>query len=232
MNQLHAHAEEVQTTASPHIPYLLFLRGDIEHNISKLTEAVSDANQLVAETKKGLEKDIEEMQTIKEQARRAAGEAGAAVFTERFASEADENKKDAKPWLKVTAGFAALTIVTAIIMWALVYFKAPPVGSEFTILGTKLAILGVLFTATIWSGRMYKALIHQSVLNRHKALGLQTFQAFSAAADDPVTKDAVLIETTRAIFSPPSTGMFDGAKEGPDGATTIIETIKSASSKD
>ena len=115
-------------------------------------------------------------------------------------------------------------------MW---YNTAPSAeGTQFQILGTKLVILGMLFSATIWCGRMYKSLLHQSAISKHKALGLQTFQAFSKSADDPAVKAAVLLETTRSIFSAPSTGLVDETRSNQgDIATKVIETVKSVADK-
>ena len=48
-----------------------------------------------------------------------------------------------------------------------------------------------------------------SILNRHRALGIRTFRAFSAAASDARTKDAVLMETTHSIFSNSATGLIN-----------------------
>ena len=43
----------------------------------------------------------------------------------------------------------------------------------------------------------------------HRALGLKTFQAFSAVAADSHTKDAVLMETTHSIFGNITTGLIN-----------------------
>lgn len=228
---LHSQAENLQQIASPHIPYLMFKKGDVATNIKNLAQAVEDGRQTVADAKSQLEGDLEEIEGIKEQARQAAGEAGVAVFTQEFQEEANTNESDARPWLIAAGGFAAVTLVAAIVMWVMTFKVPAPTGSELQILGTKFAILGVLFTTTLWCGRMYRALMHQRTVNRHKALSLQTFQAFSAAADDPATKDAVLIETTRAIFDAPATGLVDSQKLSSDNATTFVETIKSTTSR-
>jgi len=96
--------------------------------------------------------------------------------------------------------------------------------------GGKLAALVVLFTATLWCGRTYKALKHLSTVNRHRALSLQTFQAFSQAASNDVTKDAVLMEATRAIFGSTATGYLD-SKGGAESDLKIVEIAKTLGSK-
>lgn len=69
--------------------------------------------------------------------------------------------------------------------------------------------------------------MHQASVYRFKALGLQTFRAFSAGASDSSTKDAVLMETTRAIFSTQDSGYIDQSGSA-DSETRIVEIVKSA----
>jgi hypothetical protein len=92
---------------------------------------------------------------------------------------------------------------------------------------SKVVILSILLTATLWCGRVYKALMHQSAMNRHRALSLQTFQAFTAAASDLQTKDAVLLEATRAIFAPCATGYVESGTASADSESRVIEIVKS-----
>ena len=108
-----------------------------------------------------------------------------------------------------TGSLGVLTLLAAIATWWIGLNTDREGFSLLHAFGGKIAILVVFFTATLWSGRVYRALMHQATLNRHRALGLQTFQAFSAAASDDASKDAVLIETTRSIFSAGSTGYLD-----------------------
>ena len=91
----------------------------------------------------------------------------------------------------------------------------------------KLIILTLLLTAATWCGRTYKALKHLAVVNRHRSLSLKTLNAFSAAAGDELTKNAVLLEATRAIFSAGATGYID-AKDGQDDSSSlrIVEIAK------
>ena len=68
--------------------------------------------------------------------------------------------------------------------------------------------------------------MHQASVYRFKALGLQTFRAFSSGASDAQTKDAVLMETTRAIFSVQDSGYIDSSSGG-DSETKVVEIVKS-----
>jgi F0F1-type ATP synthase membrane subunit b/b' len=222
---LNTQVENLLTVTAPWIPYLAYQKGDIQKNINSLNSAVDEAVGLIDEAKTTISNKNEEVDGIVTQAREAAGKAGAAVFTKEFTEESKRNIKLAKPWL-ITAGiFGGLTIAVAGLMWF--YTETPEAGTEFQLLGSKFVVLGVLFTVTLWCGRMYKTLMNQGIINKQKAMGLQTFQAFSSAADDPAVKDAVLMETTKSIFSIQGTGLVEGDRSSTEGITRIIETVKS-----
>lgn len=93
-------------------------------------------------------------------------------------------------------------------------------------LSTKLIIISVFFTATLWAGKMYRALMHQATVNTHRANALQTFQAFTTASNDAHTRDAVLLETTKSIFSVSPSGYIDSDTNGSQ-QTNVIEIVKS-----
>jgi hypothetical protein len=78
------------------------------------------------------------------------------------------------------ATLAVITLLVAIVMWVMP-FDTTDTPSIIQPFGGKLAVLVVLFTATLWCARFHNALIHQSTVNRHRALSLQIFQAFSQA---------------------------------------------------
>ena len=64
-----------------------------------------------------------------------------------------------------------------------------------------------------------------NVVNGHRQNALTTFQTFVKAAgdEDKETKNAVLLEATRCIFSPMSTGYLGGDQETPN--SSIVEVL-------
>jgi hypothetical protein len=84
----------------------------------------------------------------------------------------------------------------------------------------------LMLSGTAWCGKIYKALMHQSAIHKLRALDLQTFQAFSHAAADDQTKDAVLLQSTRSIFADAGTGFVD-THSSQDSDLKILEIIKS-----
>ncbi|MCL4681356.1 MAG: hypothetical protein KJZ92_08780 [Rhodocyclaceae bacterium] len=229
ITQVHSRADQLYTVASPWIPFLAYQKGDVAKNIEALTESVKKAQGLVEEAKGAVENRKKEIEGIVTLAREASAAAGAAVFTHDFKNEANTLEERSKTWLKVTGGLAVITLAFASLMWLVPIDGTDPIQITQRVAG-KLAMLAVLFTTTLWCGRTYKALMHLATINRHRALSLQTFQAFSHAASDDATKDAVLMEATRAIFGSAPTGFLDG-KASADQDLKIIEVAKTLGSK-
>lgn len=227
VSQIKSQADQFFTAAHLYIPYLAYQKGDVQRNINELTRSVEEAGQLVDGTKKDIEQRRGEIGDIIVAAREAAASVGVAHFTADFNAEADAQDQSAEKWLKTTAGVAAVTILTALLM-VFVPVKAdattPQVIQLFT---SKVVILGLLFTATIWCGRLYKAARHQSAINKHRANALRTFQAFSKAASDDDARNAVLMETTKSIFAITPSGYLEN-ESAPEGGMKIVEVVKHA----
>lgn len=224
VREVHARADELYASTAPWIPFLAYSRGDVEANIKALTKSVTDARDLVEKAKSDISGRTDEIDTIVTAAREASAAAGAAVFTKDFDKEAGELKTDARGWLRVTAILAIGTLAFAV--FAFLFAESGLDTSQLVQkTATRLVILATLFTATLWCGRVYKTLLHQSAVNRHRALSLQTFQAFSKAASDNATKDMVLLEATRAVFGSVPTGFIEQSDASPHGLQ-IVEIAK------
>ncbi len=230
VTNLRNHAEQLYTQSQARIPFLAVQRGDVKRNEEALARAVTKADELNHSAVATANESKAELEKIIAAAREASASVGVAVFTGDFKKTADDLGISAGNWLKLTAIFAAITILTA--GFFPVVFPITEAGFTLTaiqIFTSKVVVLGALFAATIWIGRMYKATKHQESVNRHRENGLKTFQAFVKAASDDQTRNAVLIETTRSIFSITNTGYLDGAESPHDGgAVQILELIKSS----
>lgn len=226
--EIHSQADNFYTIATPWIPFLAYQKGDVAQNISTLTASVQEANALVESAKSDIQSKHEEIDNIVVKAREASASAGAAVFTKDFDDEATNLKTTAKQWLWATGILAIATIIFAVLLW----WVSEPTNNPWQAMqkfGSRIIVLIVLFTATLWCGRIYKALMHQAVTNRHRALSLQTFQAFSSAASDDDTRNAVLTETTRSIFATTASGYID-TEAGGDSPLKIIEVTRAINS--
>ncbi len=206
-------------TSAPWAAYLACQRGDIDQNIEKITRSAKEVEKTVTAAKKG----ASEMEEIIAKAREASAKAGAAVFTKDFENVAGKMEKSAKIWLRGTIGAAFVTVVVALGMWFWTESGLDQ-GQIFQKIGTKMVILAVLLTGTIWCGRNYRALKHLAIINNHRANSIRTLQAFSNAAAQTQTKDAVLMEATRAVFGNVPTGFI--GQTSSDSDLKVIEVAR------
>jgi hypothetical protein len=91
---------------------------------------------------------------------------------------------------------------------------------------TKVVILSTIFTAAIACSRIYRAHRHNYVVNQHRRNALRTFQAFANAPEaDAQTKNAILLEATKCIFSQP--GYISSEQESqPSQILEIVRQLK------
>ena len=234
-NRLHTAVTDLIEVASQWIPYLVHLGGEFPKGIEKIRKIATDTADAFGDletwiaSKKGEIKDREdEVGEIVQATKEAAAEVTVARFTEQFDTEANSLAKQSKRWLYATSAFAACTIGAAI--YAYIQFELLEGAGTGGILGytlSKLSVIAVLLTGTLWCGRIYRALAHQVTINRHRALSLQTFQAFVKATDDPRVKDSVLMAATKTIFGTVPTGLVDQAQSGQDSNAQVVEVINS-----
>lgn len=172
---------------------------------------------LVAEQRASLDRLLQQQDELSEvlrTAREAAQEIGLAQHAAHFKSEADLAERAAKRWL---FGTLVTVLGTAAGVGAnLVWTYHHPSGSGVDILSLGLAKLigfSLLFGATIWCARIYRANRHNVIINRHRQNALSSFEAFAAATGDEQTKNAVLLQATHSIFTPQHSGFVDSDAE-------------------
>lgn len=222
ISHIHSRANEFYSKAAVWIPFLAYQKGDVSQNISKLTSVIDEATKTMDAGVAQIKAKQGEADDVLMKAREAAANAGAAVFTEDFKREAEINKRNSLWWLGGTAAFGFVALSMAVFAYFDDYTQYHTALSLWPKLACRFLIMSLCFTASMWCGRIYKATRHLFILNRHRALGLKTFQAFSAAATDVSTKDAVLLETTHSIFGNVSTGLIGGT-EVSDSEPNIIQ---------
>ena len=228
IGSLRSASNDFLETAAPWIAFLAYLKGDLDSNISELMAKVKEAESKVDASLSSCQQAQYDIEKIVINAREASASAGAQVYTKDFSKEADKLEIYSKIWLGATISIAIIALVFAIfnIYWSDPIEVSASFGQIFQVLGNKILIVTVLFTASLWCGNNYKALRHQIVDNRHKAHALKTFQAFSAAAADDATRNAVLMETTRCIFSSRPSGFIPAETSGANNPVQIIELLR------
>lgn len=230
VNQVKVHAEHLLTTTQGWIAFLAYQKGDVQKNIDALSKSVKDANQILEQSKTDVATKNKEIADIVTAAREASASAGVGVFTSDFDGQASSLETDAAKWLKYTLWFAITTLCVAFISIYVPIDSKATNAQIFQYMTSKMVVLLVLLTATIWCGRIYKALKHQITVNKHRANALKTFQAFVKAASNDNTRDAVLIETTRSIFASSPSGYLGTTDAPSDSGSKILEIIKGSAS--
>ena len=207
-NDIQKFANDIFSKAIMCISFLFYKIGDVANVTRLLSETFSRAEILCNENKSKMQRNHQQIDDLLSKAREAAASVGAAVFTEDFSNEAKRNKKNSWWWLGATICFIGVAFALSIWAYRTDYSQYSTALSLWPKLASKMILLSLCVTAATWCGRIYKSTRHLFILNQHRALGLKTFQAFSSAASDSHTKDIVLMETTRSIFSNSSTGLI------------------------
>lgn len=228
-SNLKREVEALLTAASPWIGYLAYKRGDLEENVKQAETALAQAKTTLDESNAYAAGKREEVDKIVALAREASASAGVATFTHEFDQEADRLAKGSKRWLIAVVALAILTSAAALgsFFWPSLPDNAGA-WPTFRHVVAKVSVIAILFTGSIWCGRIYRALTHQRSINKHRALSLKTFQAFVQATDDPATRDAVLLAATKSIFGTVPTGFVDERGATQDATVNVLEVGKSA----
>ena len=207
-----------------HIPFLAYQRGDVQRNLENLNITVAQATKVYEEGVTKLQGQQKTMETIITATREAAAKVGVAHFTTDFRTESDSQATSAKKWLWTTVVMAILTVLASVGVFFVPLEHDAKAAQVLQLFTSKVVILGLLFTATIWCGKLYKAAIYQVLVNRHRANALLTFQAFTQAASDNAVRDSVLLETTRSIFAITQSGYLDN-ESTPEGGK-VVEVVR------
>ena len=224
--QLHNQTDTIVSIVAPWIPYLAYKQG-LSYDQGDLQQKIQQITDTAATTRA----DEQEVARILVAMREASAEAGVATFAGNFKNKANDLEKTARRWLRTTAVFVGVTISVAIVFLFLPMGKGSFLTQLLQVGMPKFIILGLLLTATVWCGRMYKATKHQAAVNEFRAIGLKTFRTFVEATDDAATRNAVLLETTRAIFAHAPTGLIDAKAGDSEGSVRIVEMVRDAARK-
>jgi hypothetical protein len=219
--------ENLRQQVLPVIGYLSMKKGD-----EALARSTSLVRQIENEFGQEIEKArsmISEIESTRDAARAAAGQIGVERHSVDFRTIAQTHNETSKKWLIATWILLALVSAFSLLF---IFFLLPngDVSGAATLqrIVSKLVFLSALYFAVVFCARNYRANKHLAVVNEHRQTSLQTFETFVRnAGDDEQTKNAVLLETTRTIFSPATSGYLGTDDENPN--SRIIEIMKLAS---
>lgn len=221
--------QEVMSHIGIWIPILALRAGEIQNWSARMQNVSADVTATLQQTKSQAEKGLDDIRTAVEAARAAAGEAGAAEFTHEFREEAKSIEKRGWLWLWPTGIFSTLAFILALsLMFG--WFGEMPENTWEAIyrFGGRIVAISVLFYAAIWSGRIVLANMHLASVNKHRAVSLQTLQAFHQAVEDPAARDAVVLEAARAVYENVPSGYISRQAAEQSGHGRTLEIIKNA----
>ena len=220
------HYDQFLTAYMPHLPYLTLKSAQVQDIITKSKKLFEDVRAEADEFVTYMKEKKAETESIVKSAQDAAAKIGVAHFATKFKEVAETHAKASKVWLSVSAGLGLGTAGVA-----LSFLEWLPISGGFGEAGTiqrivtKLIVISVLYFAAIWSSKNYRSHRHLFVVNSHRQNALMTFETFVKAAgdEDKETKNAVLLEATRCIFSPSVSGYLSGDQETP--SNSIVEVL-------
>ena len=153
-------------------------------------------------------------------AQQAAGITAIASHAEVFEEQSALHRRNADRWLAVgIVGILTLrsclfqSVTTSTIRGVI---QLIPLKALFVSFGTYFVVQAF---------RLYRTEHHLGVVNRHRHNALRTFETFALGAKDSSTRDAVLMEATRAVFSPAQTGLI-GAESSTPPQAALMEVFR------
>jgi hypothetical protein len=227
VNKIQSHYDKVFNAVAPIVSYYAKNKEGVDHLEEKAQTAVEHLNEIISEQEKSRTSMLADIESTLEKVKRAAQEAGVAQHAVHFKQEAEDHKKAADKWLVTTGILIAITLGLGYLSLSYLIEKLPTLNLTQSIQLTvaKIVVFSLLFTAIVWSGRIYRAHRHNYVVNKHRQNALSTFETFVKAANDEQTKSAVLLQTTNCIFSPQHTGYIAHEQESA-GYPQILEIIR------
>lgn len=195
---------------------------EISQTEKDLAQVVTESRRLKSEA----DNVYSEIKATLENAKEAVRDIGISKYTVIFQDEAKDYSRIARTWLAWT--FVCIFLVVAASLIFIVYFPTETnktaIIVQYTI--SKLVVLSALFYAMALCNKNYRAHKHNELINKHRQNALSTFETFSnASGSDIQTKNAVLLEATRTIFSNQQTGYTSGNNDQ-EPSNKIIEIFK------
>lgn len=197
------------------------LLADIEKQRNEIVTVVNEAKDLLSGQKK------------------LSTEIAIAGYGTLFAKEAREHETAANRWLIATGIMAGLTALAAVVNYAVSVHllnefsgmsssQVPRFPASLTVQFTiaKVILFTIGLSAAYWSARVYRSHRHNSIVNRHRANALTSFQEFVVSATDQEVKNAVLLQTTSCIYAPQPTGFSSSNDTDGESPLKILEIVR------
>lgn len=219
---------------SPIITYCEKEGTDYQFLQQKVNKIAEDIGAKYEEVSEEFTRKKSELDNVLEAAKKAAHEVGVTQHTINFEETSKKYSTLSIWWLGAIILTAILIIIFSFFVFnsSIIIEPNDPYGT-YRFIQAAIARFTALFTTLIilfWEVRNYNAAQHNYTINHNKQNALSTFETFVSASRDEETKNAVLMQTTRAIFSNLPSGYLKN-ESAEDGTSQIIEIAKSVGSK-
>lgn len=219
INQFHDHVKELHTHFF--LPFELYL-------FEKQTSSID-----LTTLKKELEQEIQSVKSkskqvdeLLDQTKKSAATSGVVKFATIFKAQADKHLGVSFVWLVVVAaagvamGWFLYHIINS--LTEAITSKEVSVQISLQLFFSKVLIVSFFSYLFYQVVKNYNAHMHLSALNKHRENCLKTFEIFVESTHAATTRDAVLIQATKAIFEAGDTGFISQK----DSTMSGFETIK------
>jgi hypothetical protein len=173
-----------------------------------------------------------EAQLVLDQIRKAAAETGVSQEAIHFKVDADGHWKAAWYW---AAGCVVLT--TVLVLLSIFLFARPTEMGEGSSgwvaaqrIGGRVLLVSVVSSLLVFCAKNFGTSRHNYVVNRHRANALAAFQSFVSGTADAQTRDAILLQAAKSVFSPQTSGYLRKDGEG-QGGVGMVEIVRQVAAK-
>ena len=210
VSEIRAQHDRILSIYRTEVGWLSIYSGRVQHWLS----GARDEYNSTKATREQAEQQLAEATKAARVAREKAGAAGAAEFTAAFREQAEAARVASTRWLWATGvafGLAVVATVTFVVLHGNGIPPSPSTTADAIIyLGWRIGTVGLLFGASVWCGRHYRAHRHNHEVNQHREACLENMQAFQRAVEDQAMKDMVVLEFSRAAAQGMPTGFISG----------------------
>lgn len=198
-------------------------------NISnaEIREKVKESNELINK----LKSDSEEFNSKVNDLFDSIKELGVSKYAECFKNQSKFHKSESDKWMKWTIGLSIATFVfTFLTLYGEQLLNLKYTDTNYiNIAVSKFAIFTLLSTATFWCGNIYKSHWHNYIVNQHRQNAMSTFEIFFNSATNEEIKNAILLQSSQAIFTLQHSGFLKGSQDSGN-QTQILEIVRGMTS--
>ena len=151
-------------------------------------------------------------------------QAGVATQANVFENASGRHAKAKKVWLGWSIALAVVTAASGYLLVMPEQVAAAP-AQAIQVIATRLIVFGVFSYALVGAVRTYRAEAHNEIVNQHRHDALRVFEVFASSPSDEATKDAILLEATRCVFSHRPSG-FGQKDDGAQSSHHMLELTR------